>query len=100
YGDRSYYVTFEQAEIFAEKKSAKDYHVVVTLNKDKPQVYDPLTNADYFSFYASDSLGVERKVVYNGAKPQDIERTDKIVIIGKAKEDHFHAVDILKKCPS
>jgi cytochrome c-type biogenesis protein CcmE len=100
YSDRSYYVTFEQAEAFAQKKSQKDYHVVVTLNKDKPQTYDPLDNPDYYSFYALDTMGVERKVVFNGTKPQDMERTDKIVLIGKAKTDYFHAVDILKKCPS
>jgi cytochrome c-type biogenesis protein CcmE len=100
YGDRSYYVTFEQAEAYANKNSNKDYHVVVSLNKEKEQVYDPLINPDYFAFYAQDSLGVERKVVYNGAKPADLDRTDKIVLIGKSKPDYFHAVDILKKCPS
>ncbi|MCO6495634.1 MAG: cytochrome c maturation protein CcmE [Bacteroidetes bacterium] len=100
YGDRSYYVTFEQAEHYAEKKSKKDYHVVVRIDKSKPQEYDPIKNPDYFAFYASDTLGVERKIVYNGSKPTDLDRTDKIVVIGKAQEDYFLAVDILKKCPS
>ncbi|MBX2985251.1 MAG: cytochrome c maturation protein CcmE [Bacteroidia bacterium] len=100
YGDRSYYVTFEQAEVFAAKKSQKDYHVVVKIDKDKPQEYDPIKDPNYFSFYGTDTLGVERQIVYNGAKPTDLDRTDKIVVIGKAEGDYFHAVDILKKCPS
>jgi len=100
YGDKSYYVTFIQAEEMANKKSNKDFHVVVRLNQEKPQIYDPMVNPDFFSFYAIDSAGTERKVIFNGTKPTDLNRTDKIVIIGKAQNDHFLAVDILKKCPS
>jgi cytochrome c-type biogenesis protein CcmE len=39
-------------------------------------------------------------VVYRNAKPQDIERTEKVVLIGNYKGDHFEASSILSKCPS
>jgi cytochrome c-type biogenesis protein CcmE len=99
-GDTSNYVTFEQAEKYADRYPHKDYHVVVKLNNEKPMTYNPTEDPNYFSFFATDSVGVERLVVYHNSKPQDLERTDKIVVIGKAKDDHFEAVDILKKCHS
>lgn len=100
YGDRSYYTTFDIADEMFSKNNTRDLHVVVTLSKDKPQLYDPLIDPDYFEFYAQDSLGSERKVVFKGSKPADIERTDKIVLIGRSYGDYFMANDILKKCPS
>ena len=33
-------------------------------------------------------------------KPQDFERSEQIVLIGKVQGDEFHASDILMKCPS
>jgi len=100
YGDKSYYVTFEQAESMSSGFSSKDFHVVAKLNTEKPMVYDPIKDPNYFEFHAIDSVGVERKVVYKNSKPHDLERTDKIVLIGKAEKDYFLANDILKKCPS
>lgn len=78
----------------------KEYHVVGKLDKAKPQVYDPQVNPDEFAFSMIDNKGVEKQVVLHKKKPQDFERSEQIVLIGKMKGDEFHANDILMKCPS
>ena len=48
-----------------------------------------------------DREGTERKVILNQSKPQDFDRSEQIVIIGKATDDaDFHAKEVLMKCPS
>lgn len=78
----------------------KEYHVVGKLNKEKPQIYDPQVNPDEFTFTMVDNKGVEKKVVLHKNKPQDFERSEQLVLIGKMKGNEFHANDILMKCPS
>ncbi|RZJ76982.1 MAG: cytochrome c maturation protein CcmE, partial [Flavobacterium sp.] len=41
-----------------------------------------------------------KKVVLNGTKPQDFERSEKLVLIGQMNNDTFYASKILMKCPS
>lgn len=77
-----------------------EYHVVGKLNKDIAVQYDPKINADECSFYMTDNKGIEKKVVLHKSVPQDFEKSEQIVLIGKMKEDAFHANDILMKCPS
>lgn len=77
-----------------------EYHVVGKLNKEKPLEYNPEVNANLFSFYMKDNDGTEFKVLFKGTKPQDFERSEQIVITGKAGEGVFHADKILMKCPS
>lgn len=78
----------------------KEYHVVGKLNKNEPLIYDPKINADEFIFTLTDNKGIEKKVVLHKSKPQDFERSEQIVVIGKMQGDEFHANDILMKCPS
>lgn len=78
----------------------KEYHVVGKLNKNEPLIYDPKVNADEFIFTLIDNKGIEKRVVLHKSKPQDFERSEQIVIIGKMQGDQFHANDILMKCPS
>ncbi len=84
----------------ADSHSGKVFHVVGKLNKDKPFEYNPEVNANVFGFYLVDNQGTEKKVLYNGAKPQDFEKSEQVVIIGKMKSDAFYASEILMKCPS
>ncbi|SRR5574343_132809 len=100
YGDTSKYVCFAEADAIALEKPDMKLHVVTTLSKTKPSVYDPQTDPNYFEFYASDTTGMEKKVIYRNAKPTDLDKTDKVVLIGYTRGDHFEAKDILKKCPS
>jgi cytochrome c-type biogenesis protein CcmE len=78
----------------------KEFHVVGKLNKEKEISYNPKQDANLFSFFMVDEKGLEKKVVFNGAKPQDFERSEQIVIIGKASGEEFAASKILMKCPS
>lgn len=76
------------------------FHVVGKLNKQKTYEYNPAVNANIFGFYLVDNEGIEKKVLYNGTKPQDFEKSEQIVIIGKMNNDVFYASEILMKCPS
>lgn len=84
----------------AEKNQGKVFHVVGQLNKEKEMIYEPEVNANLFSFYMKDTEGKECKVLYNNSKPQDFERAEQIVIVGKMADDQFNASEILMKCPS
>ncbi len=78
----------------------KEFHVVGKLDKAQPQVYDPRVNPDEFLFSMIDNKGVVKHVVLHKSKPQDFEKSEQIVLIGKMQGDNFHANDILMKCPS
>ncbi len=78
----------------------QEFHVVGKLNKNQPQIYDPKVNADEFRFTMIDNKGVEKQVVLHKSKPQDFEKSEQIVLIGKMQGDNFHANEILMKCPS
>jgi cytochrome c-type biogenesis protein CcmE len=90
------YATFPEAS----NNPDRTYHVVGTLNKEKEMIYNPVNNANLFSFYLLDKDGNEKKVLLNKAKPMDFEKSEQIVVIGKMKGDIFYAKDILTKCPS
>jgi len=94
--DSSTYASFAEAKAYPENT----FHVIGVLNKDKELKYDPTQDANYFSFYVIDNQGMEQKVVFNGAKPQDFERSEQIVIMGKMNEEIFTCSKILMKCPS
>ena len=63
-------------------------------------LYNPSENANLFSFYVIDKNGLEQKVLFNGSKPQDFERSEQIVLMGKMQEENFICSKILMKCPS
>lgn len=92
----STYATFSTAA----DHEGKTFHVVGKLNKEKPYEYNPEVNANIFGFYLVDTEGAEIKVLYNGTKPQDFEKSEQVVIVGKMSGDKFHASEILMKCPS
>lgn len=94
--DVSTYVTFDTAA----QHEGKEFHVVGKVNFSKPQEYNPQANANLFTFYMNDTLGVEKKVLLNKAKPQDFEKSQQVVVIGKIAAGDFIANDILMKCPS
>ncbi len=53
-----------------------------------------------FIFHLKDDNGAETKVVFEGAKPNNFELADKVVIKGVYEEGYFKAKQILTKCPS
>ena len=94
--DSSTYASFSSAM----QHPSREYHVVGKVNKGKPMDYNPQENPNLFAFYMTDSEGIEKKVLYNGSKPNDFDLSEQIVIIGKMPGSEFHASGILLKCPS
>ena len=95
-GDYSRYETFATANA----AEGKEFHIVGELARKEDIFYEPEKDPNYFAFYMKDKSGDERKVVFQGAKPQDFERSEQIVLTGKMEGDEFHASKILLKCPS
>lgn len=77
-----------------------EYHIVGKRDTSMPEIYNPLQNPDIFEFYMIDQMGEKRKVILHKSKPQDFDKSEQIVVIGKIKGDVFEADDILMKCPS
>ncbi len=94
--DSGTYASFSEAA----KHEGKTFHVVGKLDRTKPYEYNPEVNANIFSFYIIDNEGIEKKVILNKAKPQDFDKSEQIVLIGKIKSNEFIASDVLLKCPS
>lgn len=84
----------------AREKPGKFVHVVAQLDKSIPVEYDAIKNPNLVSFIAVDSLGDKMKVIYKKEKPTNLEHSDRLVLKGSMKEDHFECDEILMKCPS
>lgn len=84
----------------AKTKEGKFVHIVAKLDRSQPVEYDAVINPNYLSFMAVDSLGEKVKVVYNNAKPDNLEHSEKLVMKGKMQGDVFECNEILMKCPS
>lgn len=106
-GDASTYSDFSEASRLAKEGSKADVHVVGELKKDQMgQVigmnYEPSVNPNRFEFIMVDSLQNESLVVFNKPKPQDMDKSDKVVVVGHMNlaDNYFEADQILLKCPS
>jgi len=84
----------------AKEKTGKYVHVVAKLDKTQPIDYDAIKNPNYLSFTAIDTVGGSVKVVYNNAKPDNLEHSERLVMKGKMNGDVFECNEILMKCPS
>ena len=93
--DTNSYATFAEAS-----KDSREFHVMGYWEKAKGTQYDAQKDANHFGFYMKDEKGTVNNVIYNGTKPQDFERSEKLVLIGEMKEGTFYASKILMKCPS
>ncbi|WP_113653891.1 cytochrome c maturation protein CcmE domain-containing protein [Pedobacter namyangjuensis] len=86
---------------FAEAATSnREEHVIGNWEKSKGTYYDAVKDPNHFAFHMKDEKGLVKKVVLNGTKPQDFERSEKLVLIGEMKNDTFYASKILMKCPS
>jgi cytochrome c-type biogenesis protein CcmE len=94
--DSSSYSDFSEAAAHP----GKEFHIIGRLDKTKTINYDATKNVNKFSFYLIDDKGMEKQVVYNNPKPQDFEKSEKVVVIGSMKNDDFLASGLLLKCPS
>ncbi|MFT5973102.1 MAG: cytochrome c-type biogenesis protein CcmE [Cryomorphaceae bacterium] len=94
--DSSSYADFDEAF----NNPQKEYHVVGELDRSEEIAYNPEINPNITKFTMVDKKGERRKVILNKSKPQDFERSESVVLIGKANGDDFHATEMLMKCPS
>lgn len=93
------YSNFNQAKNNPDKK----YHIIGTVDMEKPMMEMVEKNTLYFTFHMTDDENNSSKVVYIGGKPQDFEKLEQVVLVGKypAGADHtFLASEMLLKCPS
>ena len=89
----------------AKEGSADKVHVVGKLKKDASgkvtgMNYNAALDANHFEFMLIDNNGREQKVVYDAPKPQDMDRSEQVVIIGNMEGQVFKCEKILLKCPS
>lgn len=96
FGDFSTYETFASAA----NDQGKKYHVIGELSKDHGMVYNPEKDPNHFEFHVQDKSGQVNKVVFNGAKPTDIEKSEQIVMTGYMEGETFRCSKIQMKCPS
>ena len=95
FGDAGSYGTFKMAK----DNQGVEFNVAGVLAEGKPMIYEPEKDPNFFTFYMKDSLNNEMKVVFHDAKPTDIEKAERVVVIGKAvSESEFEAKKILQKC--
>ncbi|HEX2787621.1 MAG TPA: cytochrome c maturation protein CcmE [Ignavibacteria bacterium] len=87
------YVNFTEAQNRTRTVEVKGSWI-----KDKESKFDAATNQ--FTFFMKDDYNTEMKVVFDGAKPNNFEVAEAVVVKGKVKDGYFHAKDILTKCPS
>ncbi|HKC37438.1 MAG TPA: cytochrome c maturation protein CcmE [Chitinophagaceae bacterium] len=93
------YTTYESIS-GARNMQGKVVHIIAKLDKTQPIEYDQAKNPNYLSFTAVDSLRNSVKVVYNNAKPDNLEHSDRLVMKGKMVGDKFECNNIMMKCPS
>ncbi|MEZ5013367.1 MAG: cytochrome c maturation protein CcmE [Chitinophagales bacterium] len=84
----------------ASAKEGEKVQLVGTLDKAEPVEYDPIKDANAFSFHLIDRDGKSVSVVCYDDMPRDFEKSDQIVLTGKMQEGIFYADDMLVKCPS
>lgn len=104
-GSVSEYVSFKDAREMADEGSSSKVHVVGSLKKDakgeiQGMFYNPAMDPNYFVFTMLDQNNEEREVIYHAPKPQDLEKTEQVVVIGRFRGKDFVADQILLKCPS
>jgi cytochrome c-type biogenesis protein CcmE len=95
--DSSTYADLQEAF----ERPGKEFHVVGTLDRSNEIIYEPTANPNLTKFVIEDLNGKKCDVHLLMAKPADIERSERIVLIGTAQADGtFEAHDMLMKCPS
>ncbi|WP_221393316.1 cytochrome c maturation protein CcmE [Dyadobacter sp. NIV53] len=104
-GDASTYVNFSKAQELASSGDNESIHVVGKLKKNTSgQIlemdYHPEIDPNYFTFTLIDNNNVAQKVVYKSTKPQDFDKSEQVVVVGKMQNGTFAAEKILMKCPS
>jgi cytochrome c-type biogenesis protein CcmE len=86
------YVSFAEAA-----NTPRTVQVAGSLDKDSIS-YD--SSANELRFFLVDQGGTRALVVYEGAKPNNLEHAESVVVIGNYGDGAFRARKLLVKCPS
>lgn len=87
---------------FAEARESpgRDFRIIGELLPDHPVTEEVVDNTLTLRFHMDDGRGGSAEVLYFGAKPQDFELSDEVVLIGSYQGERFVASSLLLKCPS
>ncbi len=87
---------------YTDMQTAMSSHKKVQVKGEWVREKESTFDADkgQFVFFMKDDNGQETKVVFDGAKPNNFEIANAIVVKGRYQDGCFHASDILTKCPS
>jgi cytochrome c-type biogenesis protein CcmE len=96
FSESSTYTTFTKAF----ENEGKEFHIVGVLDRSSEVIYDPMEDPMLTTFYMFDNDSIRKRVRLLKSKPQDFERSESLVLIGKVKGEDFVASEILMKCPS
>jgi cytochrome c-type biogenesis protein CcmE len=88
----------EYGTLSAARESGRKMQVKGVWVKDKGAEYD--SHANTFAFTMKDEKGDIVPVMYNGARPNNFDIAESIVVKGKYQGNTFMASEILTKCPS
>jgi cytochrome c-type biogenesis protein CcmE len=104
-GDVSTYSDFSEAESMVKSGNNAKIHVVGRLKKDAQgnilgMTYNPAIDPNRFEFVLVDTLRREQKCVLSSPKPQDFEKSEQVVIVGKMEGQVFKTDKVILKCPS
>jgi cytochrome c-type biogenesis protein CcmE len=80
------------------RKTQKKIQVKGEWVKDRESSFD--SEKIQFTFYLKDDSGEILKVVLDGAKPNNFDLANSVVVKGKYMNNYFHATEVLTKCPS
>jgi len=88
----------EYASFNAAMSTQKKVHVKGEWLRDRESAFNAADGQ--FAFYMKDDDGKEVQVLFDGAKPNNFEIAEAIVVTGRYQNGIFHASEILTKCPS
>ncbi|MBS4028491.1 MAG: cytochrome c maturation protein CcmE [Ignavibacteriales bacterium] len=88
----------EYGTITDAMKTQRKIQVKGAVVVDKGTKYD--SDKNEFVFFMKDDDGATCQVVFSGAKPNNFEVAEAVVVKGRYIDGFFHASDILTKCPS
>ncbi|HSV87970.1 MAG TPA: cytochrome c maturation protein CcmE [Bacteroidales bacterium] len=84
----------------ARKNPGKEVQIIGELVNDQPITETVEEQTLMLTFFMTDGRGGQSKVTYFGPKPQDFEKSDQVVLIGRYHQGNFIASSLLLKCPS
>jgi len=88
----------EYADFATAERSGRKVQVKGVWLRDQESLFD--SGKAQFIFYMKDDSERVMKVVLEGAKPNNFELAESVVAKGRIEGDHFHATEVLTKCPS